>query len=330
MKRTWILSGVFLVLIVIMLVLVSNREDGDSSFEEYEGNFKISNVDEVGRIFIANRDGSTVDLKRKADHWTVNDSFIARQTMINTLLETVSKLEIRYIPARAAIPNITKTLAVYGIKVEIYTRQGSELKTYYVGGATQDERGTFMIKEGSEQPFAIHLPTMDGGLRARFEPRVRDWRDRHFLQIKPEEIEMVKVNYPRRRHASFVLKRNGSSYEISALYPDTPEKSGEFRKAAADNFMRDLTNVACESFENDYPKKDSIRALLPWSEYQLTLRGGDSIGFSLYPCGPLIESEFSPSVHRFFIDCNTGDFMLGQYSVLEDILRGYEYFILGR
>ena len=37
-------------------------------------------------------------------------------------------------------------MAVNGIHVEIFDQTGKELLNYYVGGVTQDERGTFFLK----------------------------------------------------------------------------------------------------------------------------------------------------------------------------------------
>ncbi len=72
-------------------------------------------------------------------------------------------------------------MAVTGIHVEIFDHQGNELLNYYVGGVTQDERGTFFLKEGSTQPYCLNQPGFDGGLRARYALAPVDWRDVRFL-----------------------------------------------------------------------------------------------------------------------------------------------------
>ena len=63
---------------------------------------------------------------------------------------------------------MVKSLASEGIKVELYDRKGEKIKAYYVGGATPDERGTYMIMENAEEPYVAHIPSWEGNLRFRF------------------------------------------------------------------------------------------------------------------------------------------------------------------
>ncbi|MCB9291126.1 MAG: hypothetical protein H6560_27725 [Lewinellaceae bacterium] len=55
---------------------------------------------------------------------------------------------------------MVESLATEGMKVELYDKDGGLLKAYYVGGSTSDERGTYMIMEGAEQPY---VPTFRPG-----------------------------------------------------------------------------------------------------------------------------------------------------------------------
>lgn len=328
MKRTWIIAIVFLGLIIAAFFLLKGEKGSTASFDTYEGNFAIEDPGSIGRIFIASRTGSIVDLKRQKDKWVINDKYPVRKSNIELMLQTLRRVSIKYIPAKAANQNIAKEMAVHGIKVEVYDLQGEKLKSYYVGGSTSDERGTYMLMDGASQPFVVEIPGMDGSIRARFEIPETAWRDRHFLEINANDIKEVKVEYPRDKNSSFVLERAGKNYEVEPLYESTIRKKGEPIKSRADVFLKAISNAACESFENQYPDKDSIRSLLPWSVYAIRLENGDSIGLTLYPSGPLMASNFNDEpVHRFFVDCSCGDFMLAQYGVLRELLRGYEHFI---
>ena len=99
---------------------------------------------------------------------------------------------------------MVSNLATEGIKVEIYDRQDELIKTYYVGGAPPDERGTYMMLEGFEQPYVAHIPGWDGNLRFRYNLVGDEWRSRILFPGELEEIESVSIAYPRQRSKSSV------------------------------------------------------------------------------------------------------------------------------
>ena len=325
MNKTFYLLGLLVLLVATAFYFIRKERAGTKSFDAYAGDFAIEDVSRVDRIFIARRDGATIDLRKGRKFWTVNEKYRARSANIKLLLETLAQVEIKYIPPRAAVDNITREIAVHGIKVEVYDVREQLLKSYYVGGSTSDERGTHMIMQGSNQPFVTHIPSMDGGLRARFNIDETDWRDRRFLSLDPAEIHSVAINYPRDKEASFFLKKESGKYSVKPLESGIPRVKGAYREGSAENYVRRISNVACESFENGYPKKDSIRQLLPFCSVQITLQE-EEINLKMYPAGPVNTSEFENPYFRMFVDIEDGDFMLGQYAVLQNLLREYNYF----
>ena len=92
---------------------------------------------------------------------------------------------------RQAVADVVKDMATEGIKVEIYAKNGKALRTFYVGGSTSDDRGTFMMMENSNEPYVMHIQGFQGMLRPRFHTDEQDWRDRFVFKLKPEDIKMV-------------------------------------------------------------------------------------------------------------------------------------------
>ncbi|MDX1407045.1 MAG: DUF4340 domain-containing protein, partial [Saprospiraceae bacterium] len=271
------------------------------------------------------------DLRRTANGWTVNDRYQARMSSVEPLLEVIQRVKIKYIPPQAAMDYILWDIGANAIKVEIFDRQNNPIKVYYVAGSTNDERGTHMIMEDSRQPFVMYLPTMDGSFRPRFTLTLDDWRDRHFISIRPEEITRVVVEYPRQKSQSFILESERGDYRVSPLYPDLRTYPKDARKGAADMYLRALTGLACESYESQFVVIDSVRNLQPFSRIAIACQDSTKNALiNLYPKGPLVESEFSPAAHRFFVDMIPGDFMLAQHGVIKGILRGYDFFYQGR
>ena len=112
--------------------------------------------------------------------------------------------------------------AADGIKVEIYDLQGKAMKTYYIGGITNDEHGTIMIMEGSEQPYVMHVPSFIGSLRVRYLVKEDEWRDRAVFNEKPEEVQEIKVEYPQQKSESFILEKTGvAEYKVRPFFSRT-------------------------------------------------------------------------------------------------------------
>ncbi|MDX1478158.1 MAG: hypothetical protein R3301_10675 [Saprospiraceae bacterium] len=329
--RTTIALVVILLAIVGVVVFVQGDGDNDAQgYTDYEGDFAIKEIDRVHRVVLTHGDKRQFDLRRTSDGWTVNNLYKARMSSVEPLLEVIQRVDIKYIPPQAAMDYIIWDIGANAIKVEIFDRQDDLIKTYYVAGSTADERGTHMIMEGSRQPFVMHLPTMDGSFRARFTLGIDDWRDRHFMPMQPDEITRVVVEYPRQKSQSFILEADKGTYEVTPLYPDLRTYPDRPRSGAADLYLRALTGMACESYETNYAAVDSIRSLQPFSRIAIVCQDSTRNALlHLYPKGPLVHSEFSPAVHRFFVDLIPGDFMVAQHGVIREMLRGYDFFFEG-
>ena len=330
MKRT-LLLGILLVGIVILIavfVLRESREGRDA--ENYEGNFAIESIDGIGKIILSHRAAESYTLTREGDGWKVNNAYKVRMSSMKPLLDAIQLVQIRYIPAESAVPNIMENIEGTWIRAKIFDRNGELLKSYRVGGVSPDERGTYMIMDGSKQPFVVHIPSWDGALRTRYALRHDDWRDRHFMNISPEEIKTVSVEYPQQKSQSFRIARDGQHYIVSPLYPDLRDYSTTYRQGTAESYLNALVNAACEGYENQYVLKDSIRALIPFCQLQIELKGDNKpVSVRIWPKGAPVYTVNAPPVHRLFVDRIPGDFVLVQYDVIKGMLRGYDFFTGG-
>jgi hypothetical protein len=117
-------------------------------------------------------------------------------------------------------------MAVSGIHVEIFDLEGKPLLSYYVGGVTQDEYGTYFLKDGSSQPYALNLPGFDGNLRQRYAIPASDWRDVRFWMEDNDKIDTLTVDYPQQHQHSFKIMKKGSGYDVVPLYNTTPVLTG--------------------------------------------------------------------------------------------------------
>ncbi|MFM7400782.1 MAG: hypothetical protein ACKO4W_07735, partial [Bacteroidota bacterium] len=97
MKRTLLLAAILAVLAAAAWYAIS-QQNTKSSKISWDMDFAVRNTDDIGKIFIADRENRTATLERKDGSWIYNGKYPARQTAVDILLETVSRLNVQYIP----------------------------------------------------------------------------------------------------------------------------------------------------------------------------------------------------------------------------------------
>jgi len=109
-----------------------------STLKKELSNFAIKNIDDIDKIFIADKANHSVTLEKKDNIWRVNNKFNAREDAIKNLMDAIQNIRVRQPISAAEYETQIKRLATTGRKVEIY-KNGALFKIYYVGGATQDQ-----------------------------------------------------------------------------------------------------------------------------------------------------------------------------------------------
>lgn len=211
-------SNLILLIVIIVLVIVSCAVFFIRNYDPQQTlrDFAVEDTASITKIFLANKQGSSVTLERADNHWTVNGIYTARHDFVDNLLTTIKKIEVSSPVSSAKLEHVMKDLSAQGIKVEIY--QDDKLaKTYYVGGVTEDNSGAYMILEGSDLPFILSRPGFTGYLTVHYLPELSEWRERIAFNYNIEDIAKVYVEYPDAQE-SFVALRNGENeYSISNI-----------------------------------------------------------------------------------------------------------------
>lgn len=329
MKKNYWLIAIFLLMGGATALYFVFGHKAEKSTLGWDRNFKVK-LEDVHKIFIAKRtNGETFTLERSGKTWTVNGQWEVSAGAIDNLLEVVTSIELKFVPAAQATDNVVKELGSRGIKVEIYDRSGDKLKTYYIGGVTADARATYAIQEGSEQPMAVCIPQMDGQIRSRFDLTLDDWRSRELFNYTPEQIQAVSVEYPQQRSKSFRLQRQGSGFEVKPFYDNVPPINGKVQNGRVEGYLINFDGLLAESFSNNYAEKDSVRQMMPFSVVTLTDLKGQEKKVAFYPTyrtDTQTGERRSDIVERYFADVSTGDWMLTQHRVFEKIFWPYDAF----
>jgi hypothetical protein len=333
MKNTYLLILAVAILGVSALYLLQKDTGASSTITSSDKDFSIKNFDEIYKIFLADRNGKKILLERTADQkWLLNGKFDVRDDAVLMLRQVMSHVEIRTIPTNSATQRIVSDLATLGIKVEAYNQNGEKVKSYYVGGSTKDEMGTYMIMENAEQPYVTHIAMLPGGLRARYMLGEENWKDTRFFKESVENIKMVTVEYPSMPSKSFLLQHDLSTFTVQPLKSTLPKSPNSIKRGIAEKYLDQFKNIGAEAFRNDMPEKDSILRSVPFAIVTVKNLQDKEISIKLYPI-PMEdltteqkEAKLQATIERYFGSCSNGEFYLLQQVVVGKVLWSYDSF----
>ena len=334
MNRNTILILVALLLGVTSWLYLRNQSGSKTTLAGADRQFAVKDTQSVARVFLVDRQGGTINLRRAGGGWTINDQYPARQTAINNLLDAIARLDILYKPANAAVSTLIKNLSTEGIKVEIYDREDKLMKAYYIGGSTADERGTYIILEGFEQPYVGGIQGWVGNVRFRYNLPVDDWRDRHVFQADLDQISSVSVEYPQQRSKSFRLNREqGGNFAVVPFYEITPRLNKPLSKGKVEQYLMGFESVQASRYINDLGQRDSIQRMDPFSIIELTRKDGTVVKAMMHPAfidpaidektGKIVYSDYIPS---YYVSLPSGDFLSVQQEVISKLFWDYSFF----
>lgn len=195
---------IVLVLAIVAAYLIYTQSVGTIKKELKD--FAVQDTNAITKIFLADRDGESVMLEKQPDNtWMVNNKYKARKDAISILLKTLNKVEVKAPVAKSAFENTVALLSTKGIKVEIYTGGKNPSKVYYVGNATADKLGTYMLLENSSVPFITHIPGFYGFLTPRFFTNEEEWRTTELFKYNLNDIKSVEFINHEKPDNSFLL-----------------------------------------------------------------------------------------------------------------------------
>ncbi|HOX77309.1 MAG TPA: DUF4340 domain-containing protein [Bacteroidales bacterium] len=216
MKKNRIILIITLILIIIAAILVFSTST--STLNRRVSDFSVQDTASVTKIFMADKSNNELLLERQPDgSWIVDGKFQVQQAKISAFLKTLKDLTVRSPVPLAARDNVIKRMAVLAKKVEIYqVKPAISLfnrvnlfprekltKVYYVGDVTQDNQGTYMLMEGADDPFIVHITGFRGFVSSRYSTIRADWRDFTVFKTPINRIRSVRVEYPQKPEQSF-------------------------------------------------------------------------------------------------------------------------------
>ena len=331
MKRNLILLILVVILLAVggYLFLNSSRSTISDQVDEYA--FAVKDTASITKIIIRDKSPAEVILVRENNSWVMNDGLTPRKDALEVLLETIYRMEMRsYVPEQTK-PSIRKRLDVFGTHVEIYDENG-EIKSFTVGTETPDQLGTYMVMDGSNNPFAVFIPGFNGYLNTRFFTSEDLWRSRVIWGFDNLNIKEIVGVYPYSKGASFKIT---TTPEL-ALYNGNGDQVLSFSQESINTYLAAFRNAQYEGVivpsDKIYSRMDSVSKSVEVVNLTVTSKSGKSVnlkGYQIKAAPETFESNGDPMVwdpDRMYGIINDKDYVLIQYYGLQFVLKGLNDF----
>lgn len=341
MKKNLPVIIVALILLLVAAYFVLRPESG--TYSRGLNDFAVSDTSNITRIFLADKRNHSITLTRiNEGAWRLNNKYPARKDGVDMMLKTMLNLSVKSPVPQAAHNNIIRLLSTSSVKVEIYQRvyrihlgnlmlfpHEKLTKTYYVGSATQDNIGTYMLMKGASEPFVTYLPGFRGFVSSRYTAKEEDWREHVIFSNKLPDIASISIDFGDNPDWSFTLKNpDNRSFALTSAVTGKPVTDLDTLKVI--DFLSSFHNIRFEAFLNDIDKskRDSIRSTRPFYRIALTDRTGKTQTITTFKRKPspdqrdIYGGPVSYDHDRMYAVVNDDkDLVLVQFYVFDRILR---------
>ena len=337
-------------LVVIAGVLIWNNRYL-STLQGEASDFQVWDTASVTKIYLADRRENESLLERQEDGWMLNTIYKAHPKQVNYLLTTLYKIRIKMPVSVASQDNIVKQLASQSTKVEIYQMvprinlfdkiklfyHEKRTKVFYVGDATMDNSGTFMLKEGADKAYIVYIPSFRGFISTRFTANPDDWRDHTIFHEKLADIQSVEIDFNEDPEGSFRIDNIGRhQYKLTRLCDN---KDLPYDTLKVINFLSSFSDLRFEAlFTNtmEQERMDSITSSPFVHNVVLTSKDGSTQDMKTFRKLVLngvtdMGGDYGDVDHdRMYALIDGGkDFVLIQNYVFDKVLHDVRYFEAG-
>lgn len=224
-----------------------------------EAGFTIKDTGNIGKVYMVQKDGNAITLERSDNGWVANGSHAVIPSVMNDFLTTLATQKAMFPAPTNAHNTVVKAMSTQAIKVELYTLGGKKKTVFHVGGQANDNKGTYMLKEGAKRPYVVQLPAYEGYLTPRYNIDLATWKDRTIVDLKPAQVQEVSIGYVEEPLNSFTVKRI-SDDSVAVLIDDVLMKGKELNKRRLNTYLSFFGKVAYEGSINGTIGLDSIIA----------------------------------------------------------------------
>lgn len=349
MKKNKIILTVVILLVVVAAALITGNRY--STLKKRDSDFSVRDTASVTRIFITDKQQNQVTLQRDEKGWVLNGKFRANTKLVDMLLGTIRKMRVKSPVSLAGYNNVVKRMAATAKKVEIYRevyrinlfnkiklfKHEKLTKVFYVGDATQNNLGTYMLIEGAKTPYIVFIPSFRGFLSSRFSPKPDDWKSHVVFNKRLADISSIDVLFDKKPENSFRVEVTDELGNYKLIRLSDKKEILRYDTLKLLNFLTSFRDLRYETRMNnmiDPVKMDSIVHSPPLYELTLVDRNKDTTYVRIFEKKK--NNEVTPDgqialvpvdLDRFYALINGGDdFVLMQYFVFDKVLKPLSYY----
>lgn len=308
----------------------------------FEKELSVENIQTISKITIDNFQNKHLVLEKTNGVWMVNGKYEARPELLQMILNTLQRQTVLAPVPKTAHDNVVRELLAEYIKVNVYEEGEAEpIKTFYVGGATTDNKASYMLLEkdgkAAERPVMVYLPSHSGYLTPVYaDLNEENWRNRIVFSFTSSEVQSLELNYLQQPQNSFRIERLGTdSFAVNPLSEEFRINDTYLQKYIR-QYLDFYASVALETFDNGNKGKDTIVHTTPYCLMTAKLNSGKTQQLRLHYM-PINERSQSVTdangmplkydAEHYFVALNDGkDLAIAQYYVFGKLLRSYKDF----
>jgi len=335
--------------IIAAFMLMNNRS---GTFRNKSNSFAVDDTSNITKFFLADKKNNTVKVERSANgNWILNDKYEVNPTMVQVMLKTFILIESKEPVARATRNTVIRMMAGKSVKTEIYQRvyrinlfnsiklfpHEKLTRTYYVGDATMDNNGTFMLMQGSEEPYVVYIPGFRGFVATRYSALEADWRSHSVFRFRVPEISSVTVKFNEKPEMSFRINNQDNRLFTLTTLQDN-RNIDHFDTLRLVEYLSLFKNLNYERILDEMTKSkhDSILSLIPTNEITLVDKQGKTHTLKTWKrkadIGQLDldgnQAEFD--LERAYALIDNSEYLVAvQYFVFNEVLVPWLYFTHG-
>lgn len=346
-KYRWTIILIVVLAIIAAILITTNRKD---TFHQDENSFAVEDTTTITRLFFADKYNNTSLLEKQLDgSWILNGKYLVNRPVIRTMIYTLATIQANQTVPKAARENIIRLIATRGIKVEVYQRvyridlfgriklfpHEKKTKVYYVGDATMDNRGTYMLMEDAQNPYIVFIPGLRGFVASRYTAKENDWRDHGMIDLKLPQIKEISIKFPQNKGYSFILQNNDNrNFVLTDM--ESGSKITDYDTLRVIEYLGSFKRLNYEAIQEVLSKArmDSLMAATPFCELKVTDKEGKVKEFTMWKrkmeAGELDiegnEVEFDPE-NLFALEKGSNEYLLIQYFVFDKVFRPLPWFL---
>ncbi len=337
MNKTLIGLGLALILGVGALLFLRKQENTTPEDLYPQRRLAVEDAQSIHRIFVADLKGRTADFELQPDgNWLMDGEIATKPTVMREMVNVLGKIRIDHVPPQGVVNQALKEMKGSGINVKAFDAAGNLLKSIIIGSNSKDDRYSYVVVEGYDEPFAVRVPGLTGSIRPLFTLHDKStYRSNDFVKVDPEEVLGVQAYYPRNPGESFVITRtppagrSGQKWALSPVAEVISPAEGNPSDRQLESYIETFANVPLVVRADTYKERDSITSLIPFVQYALAREAGDTMRLRVWPlhlADAYGEIDFDLPVSSYYVERDGEEFAIVQTHQLQPWFRGYTSF----